>query len=552
MGVKLFVMKEAIVMPQIYRFPWGVREDAQVVVLEYGSKSTPLIANVCRELGVCTWSIYASEFDAYTQRFLPKAVILSGGPDSVYDPDATSIPPRLMDLHRNHGTAIFGICYGAQALVHAFGGRVEKGTYPEIGITRLSLVQGSLGGYGGGDVVMNHGDEIVSLPFEWKHWGSTKQYTYALFGKGNLLGALFHPEMDHTVGGRELLAYFLFRIGRCAQDHIGGEEAFVSGVIAFIHETVQRGGVFAGVSGGVDSVVTLKLLQFALGIERVCGIHVDNGFLREGETEEVRRFLGEEGMIYIDVRVQFWNAIERIPWNGNIMSAQDTRGYFSQLRKVIGETFIHVFEGAAAGRSGTTFLAQGTNCSDIQETKTGFVRHHNVGGLPERMELDVIEPLAGLYKWEIRLLAAYLGLDPEIVWRQPSPGPGNALRMWPPVRRECAVMLGGANRILEELIRLHYPDHRDRPSQYFVGLLPGLRRGLVGDEMVYGAMLGIRAVKTDSRENYATVKGFHFAPEVWSDIEMHLRAEVQMPDGIPVIGVSLDPSSKPSAGVEWH
>lgn len=529
-----------------------MREDAQVVILECGSKSTPLIASVCRDLGVSSWIMPSTAWEAYVQTHIPKAVIISGGPDSVYDPDAIEIPfESLMRLNRDHGTAILNICYGAQAFVHKAGGHVAKAVFPEIGVAHLSLTYRALGGYRGGRVVMNHADDIISLPFRWERWGFTAQSSFALFGIGKIVCTLFHPEMDHTEDGDRLLAWFLYTLAVCRQDHNGEEETFVDGAMDFIREKTEDAAIVVGVSGGVDSAVAFELCRRA-SQGHVYGIFVDNGFQRESEVEEIRRLLGDDGIIYVDAREQFWDAVERIPYSGYVMSPHHTQLYFAELRRVIGDTFVQVFQEAARDLPGVKFLAQGTNWSDVQESATGFVAHHNVGGLPELMDLDVLEPLAYLHKWEIRKVAAYLGLDQEIVWRQPSPGPGNALRMWPPVNRERAEMLGRANRILEELIRLHYPNHESRPSQYFVGLLPGYTRGLVGDKTVYGAILGVRAVKTSDHENYATVEGFDFAPEVWTDIERRLRAEVKLPDGTPIVRVVQDRSSKPSAAVEWH
>ena len=534
-------------MPVHHRFYSGTREYAQVVILECGSKSTPLIAGVCRDAGVCTRTMAPADFEHYAAASIPKAVFVSGGPDSVYDFAALQIPyGLLMYLNHNHGTAIFGICYGAQALAHAAGGKVKKASFAEVG-THMLKMKHVIGGYLGGPVVMNHSDEIASLPFGWERWGSTERSAYALFGTDNILCTLFHPEMGDTQDGEKLIAHFLYSLARCRQDHTTGPEAFVADAIPFISDAAPEGGMVVGVSGGVDSAVTLELCRQVLGRERVYGIHVDNGFLCEGETEEVRRLLGEDGMIYEDAARLFWRTCERINWRN-----RHEKDYFSELRQKVGERFISVFEKRARRIGGIRYLGQGTNFSDIQETNTGLVRHHNVGGLPEEMQLEVVEPLAGLHKFEIREVAEYLGLGQEIVWRQPSPGPANSLRMWPPVTRAKASPVARANRILEEEVRRYYPDPRDRPSQYYAALISGRMAGIVGDKEVYGYAILVRAVKRNPRESYASAEPFSFPDDLWRTIDTRIRAEVVLQDGMPIVAVCWHGTGKPPARIECH
>ena len=534
-------------MPTHHRLYWGTRKDAQVVILEYGSKSTPLIAGVCRGLGVCTDTMRPADLmGRIADGRIPKAIFVSGGPDSVYDPAALPIPYELLiHLNQHFGTRIFNICYGAQAFVHRAGGVVVKADRPEVGVVHLS-VRGVHGRYQGGSVVMNHTDAITALPDGWENWGVTEQSPFAYFGKEEegIVCTLFHPELGDTKDGEKLMAHFLYSLARCRMDHAAGPESFVADAIPFICESAPEGGMVVGVSGGVDSAVTLELCRRALGRERVYGIHVDNGFLREGEAEEVRRLLGEDGMIYEDAALLFWRTCERIPWR-NVPE----KAYFAKLRLAMGQRFIEVFEKRARRIGGIRYLGQGTNFSDIQETVTGLVDHHNVGGLPEEMGLEVVEPLAGLHKFEIREVAEYLGLHPEIVWRQPSPGPANSIRMWPPVTRAKAGPVGRANRILEEEVRRYYHDPHDRPSQYYAALMSGRMAGLIGDEGVYGYVILVRAVKRNPRESYASAEAFPFPDDLWHTLDMRIRAEVAMPDG-PIVAVCWHGTGKPSARIE--
>lgn len=534
-------------MPIHHRLYWGTRHDAQVAILECGSKSTPLIAGVCRGLNACTCTMSPAEFELRAgDGYLPKAVFISGGPDSVYDPKAIRIPyDLLMALNRNHGVRIFGVCYGAQALVAGAGGVVTKSDRSEIGAVNLTVSAGH-GRYEGGPVIMNHTDAIAALPPGWENWGATERSPHAYFGSKDqgIVCMLFHPEVGDTRDGEKLIAHLLYSLARCDQDHVAGPEAFVADAIPFIRDAASEGGVAVGVSGGVDSAVVLELCVQALGRERVHGIHVDNGFLREGEVEEIKSLFDGYGIAYIDAAEEFWRTVERIRWRN-----RTEQEYFRELRRAVGEKFIAVFEKRARRIGGVRYLGQGTNFSDIQETATGLVDHHNVGGLPERMELEVIEPLAGLHKFEIREVAEYLGLHQKIAWRQPSPGPANSLHMWHPVTRAKAGPIGRANRILEEEVQRYYPDPHYRPSQYYVALLPGRMAGLVGDQGVYGYAMYIRAVKRNPRESYASAEVFYLPEDLWCAIDARIRAEVALPDG-PVIAVLWHGTGKPPARIE--
>ncbi len=533
-------------MSAIHRFFPGVKEDAQIIILDCGSKSAPAFAEFCREFGVCTYTVSTDIFEKHTERFIPKGVIISGGPDSVYDPDALQIPyERLMYLRREQGTKILATCYGAQALVYREGGKVQRAPYSEVGIYDLRTTRHMIGSYHGGKVVMNHRDEIISLPFRWECWGFTEQSAFALFGTDGIMCTLFHPEMDQTEHTGEIMRHFLFTMARCEQDHVNDPDAFVANAVSFIRRAVPEGNAVVGVSGGVDSCVTHELFRLALGQDRVWGIFVDNGFMRRDEPGEVRRLLGEHHMIYDYASPLFYAQIEQVPWVG-----RSEEEYFKEVRTKIGHVFFDVFGTNARRLPGVIAVGQGTNDSDRRETETNFVQHHNLA-VPEDQELDIVEPLAGLHKHEIRQIGAYLGLHPAIVWRQPSPGPGNAVRMPMPVTRQKAETLAVANRILHERILFHYPDPIDRPAQYWAGLRPGKVRMLVGDKGSYdGCGLEIRAVKANARENYVTADIFYFSEHVWRDIDACLRREVRGPDGETIAVVSYLGTPKPSLPIE--
>ena len=314
---------------------------------------------------------------------------------------------------------------------------------------------------------------------------------------------------------------------------------------------IPAGDVELGLSGGVDSAVAFALAHRAYG-PRLHATFVDTGFMREGgRARKCAAILGTRASRILRLPTCFSNTLKRSPYTGPepVGEAQ----YYDQVRRAVGQCFIDTFVQHARqqGRAPVA-LVQGTNYADIIESMTNLKAHHNVGGLPARLDVTVVEPLAGLFKFEIRQLAAYLGLPDEVVYRQPSPGPGLAIRMWGPVTRTKTAALRRATRILEELIRQHYPDPRQRPSQYYLALAPLASCGLMGDDRVYGYAWVIRGVTTRDRESYVTVGAFEFSHAFLQDAARRLTNEVTMEDGTRFVRVFVEITGKPPSTTEPH
>ena len=534
---------------QIKRFPWGTADEAQVLIVHYGSKSTPMIAQQLRQIGLQSRVIHAAEVSAVVRSgYRPKLVVLSGGDDNVANPTAPTIAEADLAAFMQH-SAILGICYGAQLLATKLGGKVATAATPEFGEVQVQ-VAAPFGDYRGGMAVMNHNDEIVALPSGWQVVASTAHCRYALVGAERVYAVMFHPEVDHSEHGETLLAHVAFHLAGCTPDYTYDLEAYVSRCVAWLQHMVPSGHVELGLSGGVDSAVAFKLAQLAYG-SRLHAMYVDTGFMREGELQEVRQWFGSEGVSYVDAGNIFIEHVEALPYTGP--DPQGEAHYYDRVRRTVGACFIDVFVRHARQQGRTPVaLVQGTNYADIIESITNLKAHHNVGGLPAKLDVMVIEPLAGLFKFEIRQLAAYLGLPQEVVYRQPSPGPGLAIRMWGAVTRPKTVALRKATRILEEIIRQHYPDPRQRPSQYYVAFAPLASCGLMGDDRVYGYAWIIRGVRTHERESYVTVSAFPFSEAFLRDAAMRLTNEVTMDDGTRFVRVFVEATGKPPSTTEPH
>jgi GMP synthase (glutamine-hydrolysing) len=529
----------------IQRFPWGTADDAQVLIVHFGSKSTPMIAQLLRHIGLRSRVIDAVDVPAVTASgYHPKLVILSGGDDSVSNENAPTIANRDLATFIQHGV-VLGICYGAQVLAVKFGGKVAAAAIPEFGEVQVQ-VTAPFGTYAGGTAVMNHNDEIVTLPTGWHVFASTAHCQYALVGTAGICAVMFHPEVDHSEHGDALLAHVAFTLAGCELDYTYDLAAYVDQCVAWLQYVVPAGDVELGLSGGVDSAVAFALAQRAYG-PRLHAMFVDTGFMRE----EVRGYFGSACISYLEAADVFLEHIEALPYTGPepVGEAQ----YYDQVRRAVGQCFIDTFVQHARqqGRAPVA-LVQGTNYADIIESMTNLKAHHNVGGLPARLDVTVVEPLAGLFKFEIRQLAAYLGLPDEVVYRQPSPGPGLAIRMWGPVTRTKTAALRRATRILEELIRQHYPDPRQRPSQYYLALAPLASCGLMGDDRVYGYAWVIRGVTTRDRESYVTVGAFEFSQAFLQDAARRLTNEVTMADGTRFVRVFVEITGKPPSTTEPH
>lgn len=533
----------------IHRFPWGTAEDAQVLIVHFGSKSTPMIAQQLRQIGVRSRVIDAQDVSAVLARgYHPKLLILAGGDDSVLNSNAPTLAAHDLESCMRHGV-VLGICYGAQLLATHFGGTVAPAAVPEFGEVQVQMTA-PFGAYAGGTAIMNHNDEIVTLPAGWQVLGSTAHCRHALVGAPGIYAVMFHPEMDHTEQGEALLEHVAVTLAGCTRDYTYDLDAYVTQCVAWLQSVVPTGEVELGLSGGVDSAAAFALAQRAYGA-RLHATFVDTGFIRQGELEEVRGYFGTSGIAYIDAADLFLEHIEALPYTGPDPVGEAT--YYDRVRRTVGRCFIETFvQHARQDGRAPVALVQGTNYADIIESLTNLKAHHNVGGLPEQLDVAVVEPLAGLFKFEVRQLAAHLGLPAEVVYRQPSPGPGLSIRMWGPVTRTKTQALRRATEIFEAMVRRHYPTPQQRPSQYYLALAPLASCGLMGDDRVYGYAWVIRGVTTRARESYVTVGAFEFSQAFLQEAAQRLTTEVTMADGTRFVRVFVEVTGKPPSTTEPH
>jgi GMP synthase (glutamine-hydrolysing) len=508
-----------------------------ILVLDFGSQYTQLIARRVREAGVYC-EIHPFHVGAEKIASLdPAGLILSGGPASVYDADAPRIDAELLD-----GRPVLGICYGMGLLTQIDGGRVARATRREYGPADLVVDDDSdlfagLEGSGPKRVWMSHGDRMESLPRGYQIIGHSANSPIAAIRDQarRRFGLQFHPEVVHTPQGGQMLRNFLFRVCGCQADWT--MEGFVEREVAAIRERVGEGRVICALSGGVDSTVTAALVQRAIGDRLVC-VFVDNGLLRKNEFGEVTRIYRQHfgfNLRAVDASAKFLKRLrgEREP---------------ERKRKIIGVTFIEVFEEEARSIPDVRFLAQGTLYPDVIESvsfkgpSATIKSHHNVGGLPERMRLSLIEPLRELFKDEVRKVGAVLGIPHGILHRQPFPGPGLAIRVLGEVTEERLAVLREADAIVREEIAASPV----APSiwQSFAVLLPVQAVGVMGDERTYEDVIAIRAVES--------VDGM---TADWARLPYDLLARISTRITNDVRGVNrvtYDVSSKPPATIEWE
>jgi len=515
----------------------------QVIILDFGAQYTQLIARTVRELkvycqvipGDATVGEIRSSVDP-SGRDIPGAIILSGGPDSVYEEGVPLPDPEVFRL----GCPVLGICYGMQAMAKILGGRVVEGSVTgtrEYGPQALRVLSkdGIFDGFPDETRVwMSHGDTVDEVPPGFIITGSTEKTKVAAMADParKLYGVQFHPEVKHTALGRDLLANFLFKVAGLEADWT--MERFVERSIREIRERVGDAHVVAGVSGGVDSTVCAVLVHRAIG-DRLHPILVDHGLMRQDEAAYVVEALGRLG-----VKVQLVNAQER--FLGRLEGVLDPE----RKRKIIGEEFIRVFEEEARKLGGVEFILQGTIYPDVIEsgtrTRNVIKSHHNVGGLPERMDLKLLEPIRELFKDEVRLLGKELGLSDEFVGRHPFPGPGLAVRVLGEVTREKLDIVRKAQAILDEEIRR--AGWYDRLWQCFC-VLPGVRTvGVMGDKRTYGHVIAIRAVHS---EDAMTADWARLPYDVLERVSTRIVNEVH-----DVTRVVLDITSKPPSTIEWE
>ena len=505
-----------------------------VLVLDFGSQYTQLIARRIREIGVyCEVHPYTAGVEI-TEGL--RGVVLSGRPRSVHDANAPEV-----DFSAFLGRVpVLGICYGAQLLAHAFGGAVERSAKREYGRAELC---GTTEGVGlgaairkGSVVWMSHGDTIARLPEGWRVLASTESIPIAAFSAGDNItyGVQFHPEVSHSECGLELLRAFLLEVCGCKGDWT--PKAFVEQTVKELQAKLGDDGVVLGLSGGVDSTVAAALLHRAIGDRLTC-IFVDHGLLRKDEYAQVLRQY--EGM---GLRVVGVDAGER--FLGALQGVEDPEA----KRKIIGRLFVEEFDRAAAGLKGIKWLAQGTIYPDVIESvsvngpSVTIKSHHNVGGLPKDMALRVVEPLRLLFKDEVRRVGAELGIPAEILGRHPFPGPGLAIRILGEVTRERVRVLQEADAVYVEGLRR--AGLYDKIWQAGAILLPVRSVGVMGDERTYESVVALRAVTS---VDGMTADWYPIPYEVLGRISNDIINGVR-----GVNRVVYDVSSKPPATIEWE
>ncbi|MFN3965872.1 MAG: glutamine-hydrolyzing GMP synthase [Silanimonas lenta] len=515
----------------------------KILILDFGAQYTQLIARRVRELGVYC-EIWAWDHDpADIARFAPKGIILSGGPESTTEAGSPRAPREVFEL----GVPLLGICYGMQTMAVQLGGAVEGGHDREFGYAEVEVVSACRlldeqkdhpGTPPRIDVWMSHGDRVTALPPGFKTTARTISVPIVAMADEarRYYGVQWHPEVTHTKQGTEQLRRFVVEICGCAT--LWTAANIIEDQIARVRAQVGEDEVLLGLSGGVDSSVVAALLHRAIG-ERLTCVFVDTGLLRWNEGDQVMAMFAE----HMGVRVIRVDASER--FYRELAGVQDPEA----KRKIIGRLFIEVFEEEAGKLPNVKWLAQGTIYPDVIESagsKTGKAHviksHHNVGGLPERMQLGLVEPLRELFKDEVRRIGLELGLPREMVFRHPFPGPGLGVRILGEVKREYAEILARADAIfIEELRKAGW---YDRTSQAFAVFLPVKSVGVVGDARAYEWVIALRAVET---VDFMTAHWAHLPYELLDVVARRIVNELR-----GVSRVVYDISGKPPATIEWE
>jgi GMP synthase (glutamine-hydrolysing) len=519
--------------------------DDKILILDYGSQYTQLIARRVREAGVyCEIYPWDVEFERIRE-FAAKGCILSGGPESTLDEDKPEVPMELFEL----GLPILGICYGMQAMAQQLGGKVENVGKSEFGYARVRArghtallrdIQDEVNDQGHGllDVWMSHGDRVAELPAGFKLMASTESAPIAGIAdeERKIYGLQFHPEVTHTRQGVAIYERFLHEICGCgsAWNSVNIVEATVTEVRA----RVGDGHVILGLSGGVDSSVVAALLHEAIGDQLTC-IFVDNGLLRHREGDQVMEQFAEHmgvKVIRIDAEDRFLAKLK------GLTDPEDKR-------KAIGNLFIEIFEEEASKHNDADFLAQGTIYPDVIESagastgKAHLIKsHHNVGGLPDDMRLKLVEPLRELFKDEVRRVGVELGLPAQMVYRHPFPGPGLGVRILGEVKKEYADTLRLADDIF--ISELHAHDLYDRVSQAFVVFLPVKSVGVTGDGRRYNYVVSLRAVETI---DFMTARWADLPYDFLDHVSRRIMNEIE-----DIARVVYDISGKPPGTIEWE
>jgi GMP synthase (glutamine-hydrolysing) len=513
------------------------RPQERVLILDFGSQYTQLIARRVRECGVYSEIVPHTMAPGDLAAERPAALILSGGPASVIQSGSPACEPGIFAL----GIPVLGICYGLQLMAHLLGGRVQAAARREYGraVIEVARAGGLFRGLGRRlEVWMSHGDQVVRLPRSFQVLARTATAPVAAMGcpSRRLYGLQFHPEVVHTPKGTEVLRNFLFRVAGCRGTWTA--KSFIQMATESIRRTVGRGQVLSATSGGVDSTVLATLLYRAIGDQLHC-VFINNGLLRKNEARHVPRNL----LQYAGIRVHRVNASRQFLWRLQGVASPERK------RRIIGNVFIRVFQREARRLGMPPFLAQGTLYPDVIESRSPgggpsatIKTHHNVGGLPPNLRFRLLEPFRYLFKDEVRAVGRELGLPDKIIGRHPFPGPGLAVRIVGPVTARKLTILREADSILLE--ELHASGSYRKVWQAFAVLLPVKAVGVMGDERTYANVIALRAVT--SRDGM-TADWARLPGDVLGRIATRIINEVK-----GVNRVVYDASSKPPSTIEWE
>jgi len=509
----------------------------QIIILDFGSQYTQVIARRIRECNVFSQILRFDTPASKLAALKPSGLILSGGPASVYGRNAPHCDPAIWKL----GIPVLGVCYGMQLMAYQLGGKVEKGDKREYGHAEIEITRESAL-FEGMDHVqtvwMSHGDHVTDLPagFDWVARSGNAPHAAIVHRGKRLFGLQFHPEVHHTPNGKQIISNFVHGVCGCGRNWT--MKSFIDRAIEDIRATVGNDRVLLGLSGGVDSSVAAALIHKAIGNQLTC-VFVNNGLLRKNEADGVQQVFGRNlhiKLLYVDATKTFLTRLRSI--------ADPER-----KRKIIGRTFVEVFEKATKKAGSARFLAQGTTYPDVIESVSiagnpaAMIKsHHNVGGLPKRMKFELVEPLRNLFKDEVREVGTQLGLPREVVWRQPFPGPGLAVRILGSVSPERLRILRDADWVVIDEMKkadLYY-----NIWQSFAVLLPVKTVGVMGDERTYDNVVAIRAVES---VDGMTADWVRLPYDLMARLSTRIINEVK-----GVNRVCFDISSKPPSTIEWE